>query len=197
MSKKVYRVRYNLDAKNIKNLPHNEIKVILRAADPLIMNGGRTLLAKILKGSKEKKLLELNLDENPSYGYFKDLSIEEITAKIDWTILNGYLTLEYDNRLPLLVYTPIGWEIEKDTYSDELLAGFDKLLDIDQRIFLMTYLKDRNRDMIMMLLDKVQVTQNPKYIPILEAWGKIDYKKVQKRLSAVINNLKLNKNGNK
>jgi hypothetical protein len=189
MGKRVQRVRYHLDAKNIKQLPQDELVKILRAADPLIMCGGRTLLAKVLKGSKEKKILELNLNTNPAYGYFKDISIEEITAKIDWTILRGFLTIEYDYRLPLLVYTPLGWEIEKDTYSDELLKGFDDMLESGHKNFDMIYLKDRNRQMINMLLDKVQATQDRKYIPILEAWAKIDYKKIQKRIRAMINKL--------
>ncbi len=193
MSKRVRRVRYHLDAKNIKNLPHHEIKKILRAADPLIMSGGRTLLAKVLKGSKEKKLLELNLNTNPAYGYLEDSSIEEIKSKIDWTILNGFLAIEYDYRLPLLVYTPMGWEIEKDTYTDYLLDEFDAMLESGQEIFDMTYLKDRDRQMILMLLDKVQGTKNPKYIPILESWAKIDYKKVQKRIRTVVKSLKLNR----
>jgi hypothetical protein len=35
-------------------LSETEIRVILRAADDIIASGGRTLLAKILKGSREK-----------------------------------------------------------------------------------------------------------------------------------------------
>jgi superfamily II DNA helicase RecQ len=190
MSKHIRRVQYQLDSKNIKHLSSDEVKKILRAADPLIMSGGRTLLAKVLKGSKEKKVLELKLNENPAYGYFKDLSIEEITARIDWTIQRNFLAIEYDHRLPLLVYTSMGWEIEKDTYTDDLLRGFDKMLESGQDKYDMTYLKDRNRQMIHMLLDKVQATQNPKYIPILEAWAEIDYKKVKSHIRAVINNLK-------
>ena len=190
MSKKVYRVRYQLDSKDIQHLPQDEIKKILRAADPLIMSGGRSLLAKVLKGSKEKKLLEHKLDTNPAYGYFSNLSIEKITAKIDWTILRDFLSIEYDYRLPLIVYTPLGWEIEKDTYSDELLAGFDNMLNSDQKVFDMTYLKDRNRQLINLLLDKVQETRDAKYIPILESWAEIDYKKIKKRINAIVTNLK-------
>jgi hypothetical protein len=70
MGKRVHRVRYHLDAKNINHLPQDELHRILRAADPLIMSGGRSMLAKVLKGSKEKKLLEHNLNTNPAYGYF-------------------------------------------------------------------------------------------------------------------------------
>ncbi len=190
MSKKVNRVRYKLDSGNIQQLSQDEIKKILRAADPLIMSGGRTLLAKVLKGSKEKKLLELKLNANPAYGYFSNLSIEKITAKIDWTILRGFLAIEYDYRLPLLVYTSLGWGLEKDTYSDELLAGFDDILSSGQETFDMTYLKDRNRQLINLLLDKVQETRDAKYIPILESWAEIDYKKIKKRINAIVTNLK-------
>jgi hypothetical protein len=192
MSRKIRRIPVTINTKGIKALNFNEIKIILRAADDLIMSGGRTLLAKILKGSKEKKIYELELEKNPVYAYFKDNSLDDIKAKIDWLIENRYLAVEYDYRLPLLVYTPKGWEIEKDTYSDELLSGFDQMLESGTNLFLMNYLKDRNREMIMLLLDKVESTKNSKYIPILKAWENIDYKKVQKRIRSVIRKLENN-----
>ncbi|MEH7419035.1 RQC domain-containing protein [Neobacillus drentensis] len=71
MAKKENQIGYNLDANGIKSLPIDEIKTILRGADDLIMRGGRTLLAKILGGSKDKKVLELNLNKSPVYGAFK------------------------------------------------------------------------------------------------------------------------------
>ena len=186
MSRKVRRVPVHLDPKDIDDLPFDEKKAILRGADNLIMSGGRSILAKILKGSKEKKVIEHNFNESPVYGYFSDLSIEEITAKIDWLILNGFLRIEYDYRLPLIVYTRKGWGIEMDTYTDELLKEFDNLLESNNADFDMMYLKDRNREMILLLLDKVEATGNSRYIPILEAWKRIDYKKVSQRINKVI-----------
>lgn len=190
MGKKISRVRYRLDDRGIQELPFEEIKAILRGADDLIVSGGRSMLAKILKGAKDKRLLELGLNNSPVFGYFKNLSIEEITAKIDWVILNGYMQIEYSYRLPVLVYTQMGWEIEMDTYSDELLEGFDKMLRGDIKDFNMRYLKDKNRRMIMLLLDKIEVTGDSKYIPILEAWEKVDYKKIMQRINKVIATLK-------
>ena len=108
---KMKKVKVNLNFKNIDSLPIQEIKVILRGTDDLIMSGGRTLLAKILKGSKEKKIFELELNKNPVYGYFQNLKIDNIKSKIDWVIANRYLRIEYDGKLPLLVYTRMGWEI--------------------------------------------------------------------------------------
>jgi superfamily II DNA helicase RecQ len=174
LGKKVRKVKVFLDSKGTKSLPFEEIKAILRGADVLIMSGGRSLLAKILRGSKDKKVLELNHDKCPVYGYFNDHTIEQITAKIDWLILNGYLDIEYDYRLPLLVFTEKGWQIEMDTRTDEFLKEFDEMIKKGQSNFDMTYLKDRNRKMIFKLLDKVQNTKDKRYIPILEAWKSID-----------------------
>jgi len=186
MSRKVNRIEYHLDSKGIKNLPYNEIAAILRGADDIIMSGGRNLLSKILKGSKEKKIMELELFKNPSYGYYSKISIEEILAKIDWMIINDYMDIQYDYRLPLICYKGKGWEIEMDTYSSELLEGFDRIINSGADFFNMNYLKDKNRNLILLFLDKVEGTRNRKYIPLLEAWREIDYKKVRQRISQVI-----------
>jgi hypothetical protein len=192
MSRRVQLVEYHLDAKGIKKLPFEEIRVILRGADNLIARGGRSLLAKLLKGSRAKDVLSVGLDSNPAYGHFRDLSNEEILARIDWTILNGYLAIRYDYRLPLLVYTDRGWEIERETYARELLSGFDDrlaALAAGSGPLDMNDLKDKNRELIWLLLDKVEATQDPKYIPVLEAWERIDYAKVRQRIRQVIKSL--------
>ena len=188
MGKKVKRVKYQLDPKGIKELSFNEIKAILRGADELIFRGGRNLLAKILKGSKDKVILTRGLDQSPVYGYYKDLTIDQITARIDWMIINDYLKIKYDYRLPLLVYSEKGWEIERDTFSDELLEKLRQLLKTGD-YSLVQELKDRNRSMIFLLLEKIRATNDPSFIPLLEAWKQIDYKKVQKRINSVIQSL--------
>jgi superfamily II DNA helicase RecQ len=186
MARKVQRVRYTLNAKGIRSLSQDEIAAILRGADELILRGGRNLLSKILKGSREKKVLELGLDKSVVYGFYKDLTLEEISARIDWVIKEGYLCLEYEYRLPLLAYTGKGWEIEKDTYSSELLREFDKMLEDGSRLFNVRYLKDKNRELIWMLLDKIEASGDRKDVPILESWEKTDYRKVGKRIRQVI-----------
>src|SRR4051794_8276448 len=112
MTRRVQRVPYHLDAQGVRGLSEAEIRAILRGADDLIMRGGRSLLVKVLKGSRSKDVLGPSLDRSPVYGCFRHLTPEEVFARIDWMILHGYLTLEYDRRLPLLVYTPKGWAIE-------------------------------------------------------------------------------------
>ena len=167
-------------------MPPDEIKAILRGADDLILRGGRALLVKVLKGSHAKDVLKLGLDKNPLHGFYRALSAEDVLARIDWMILHRYLAIEYDGRMPLLVYAPDGWDIEKDTRSDELLREFDEMIASDVRPFNMEYLRDRTRDMIWLLLVKVEATHNTKYIPVLKAWAEVDYRKVRERIRHVI-----------
>ena len=186
MSRKVQRVRYNLDPKNVTKLSTEELQAILRGADELIGSGGRSLLVKILKGSRAQEVLGLHLDQCPVYGYFHHLSADEVLARIDRAILEGYLRVVYDYRLPVLVFTDAGWEVEKETFANELLAGLDKLLATSQPPYDMSYLKDRNRSLIWCLIDKIEASRNPKYLPLLEAWEQIDYKKVRQRIQEVM-----------
>ena len=186
MSRKVQRVRYDLDPKDVKKLAPEELRAILRGADELIGIGGRSLLVKILKGSHAQEVLRLHLDQCPVYGYFQHLSADEVLARIDRAILDGYLKVVYDNRLPVLVLTDAGWEIEKETIANELLAGFDELLTTSQPPYDMSYLKDRTRTLIWCLLDKIEASENSKYLPLLEAWQQIDYKKVKQRIETVV-----------
>jgi len=190
MSRKVRRVRFHLDPGGVKNLPLDEIRAILRGADDLIMRGGRSLLTKVLKGSRAREVLEAGLERSPVYGYYRPLSPDEVLARIDWVILSGFLKIEYDGRLPFLVYTPQGWDIERDTYASELLAGFDGMIAMGGQAFDMAYLKDKPRDLILLLLDKVEATGHKKYLPLLEAWERVDYKKVRQRIRQVITRFK-------
>ncbi len=190
MSRNKPRVRFHPDTGDVTCLSAAEIKAILRAADELIAQGGRSLLAKVLKGSKDKKVLEHGLDKNPSYGFYRHLSLPEITNRIDWTIMYDYLRIEYSDRLPLIVYSEQGWEIERETYAEELLQKMTELIVGNDYSFV-EELKDRNRGMILLLLEKIRNTNNPGFIPLLRAWQEIDYKKVRTAIEEVVGYLKL------
>lgn len=183
------RVHYELDSNGIKKLPDEEIKIILRAADGLISTGGRSMLAKILKGSKDKKILEHGLDNCPCYGFYKELKIDEIMNKVDWMIEQDYLRLEYFGRLPMLVFSEYGWKIERETYAEELFEKIKSLLDERDYTFA-EELKGRNRGMILLLLDKIKQSNNARFIPFLNVWIEIDSKKVKIEIEKVIDHLK-------
>jgi len=188
VSRRSHRVTVNLDTRGLTDIPERELNAILRGADDIIGTGGRSLLTRILRGSASKPVLENGLDESPSYGYFRELSNDDTLARIDWTILNGYLHIDYSHRLPFLVFTEKGWEIAREIRANELLEGIAVAIS-EGPPYRMEHLKDRDREMIFLLLDKIEATGDPAFVPPLRAWQKIDYKKVQIRIRQVTREL--------
>jgi RQC domain-containing protein len=179
------RVPYHLDSTGVRHLTAAEIEAILRGADMIIARGGRTQLYKLLKGSRETSVIEHGLDRCPSYGFYRELPIDEVLRRIDWMIEHDYLRIEYDHRLPVLVFTERGWAIEVETMADELLRGFDARLAAGPP-YDFSDLKDRNRQLTLLLLDKIEASERREFIPLLQAWREIDYAKVRARIGKAI-----------
>lgn len=188
MSKKVRRVPVILDAGEIKDLPQEDIRMILRGADELISTGGRSMLAKILKGSKDKRIFEYKLNECPAYGYYQDMKLDDISKCIDWMIKKDYLRIEYDYRLPLLVFSEKGWQIEKETFAQELYRRM--CLDVEEKKGRVIFeMKEVNRQVVMCVLDKIEKEGTEEFLPYLEAWKMLEVKKVAARISEVENKI--------
>ena len=188
MSKKVRRVPVILDAVEIKDLPQEDIRMILRGADELISTGGRSMLAKILKGSKDKRIFEYKLNECPAYGYYQDMKLDDISKCIDWMIKKDYLRIEYDYRLPLLVFSEKGWQIEKETFAQELYRRM--CLDVEEKKARVIFeMKEVNRQVVMCVLDKIEKEGTEEFLPYLEAWKMLEVKKVAARISEVENKI--------
>lgn len=188
MSKKVRRVPVILDAGEIKDLPQEDIQMILRGADELISTGGRSMLAKILKGSKDKKMFEYKLNECPAYGYYQDMKLDDISKCIDWMIKKDYLRIEYDYRLPLLVFSEKGWQIEKETFAQELYQRM--CLDVEEKKARVIFeMKEVNRQVVMRVLDKIEKEGTEEFLPYLEAWKMLEVKKVAARIAEVENKI--------
>lgn len=184
MSRKVRRVPVSLDAGEIKDLPQEDIRMILRGADELISTGGRSMLAKILKGSKDKKIFEYKLNECPAYGYYQDMKLDDISKCIDWMIKEDYLRIEYDYRLPLLVFSEKGWQIEKETFAQELYQRM--CLDVEEKKARVIFeMKEVNRQVVMCVLDKIEKEGTEEFLPYLEAWKMLEVKKVAARIAEV------------
>jgi hypothetical protein len=189
MGRKVHRVPVHLDSKGIEPLSESEIALILRGADELIGRGGRTRLAKILNGSKQKRLLELELHKSPAYGALRELSLDQVMARIDWLIIKRYLRIEYDYRLPVLVYTPLGWEIEKETFAAEKLARLDRQLAEGDPDKTFAWLNDMNPQVMHRILDMIADSGDSKYIHALEQWAGSASRKVRGRINGILRNL--------
>lgn len=184
MSKKVRRVPIVLDAGEIKDLPQEDIRMILRGADELISTGGRSMLAKILKGSKDKTIFKYKLNECPAYGYYQDMKLDDISKCIDWMIKEDYLRIEYDYRLPLLVFSEKGWQIEKETFAQELYQRM--CLDVEEKKARVIFeMKEVNRQVVMCVLDKIEKDGTKEFLPYLEAWKMLEVKKVAARIAEV------------
>ena len=184
MSKKVRRVPVSLDAGEIKDLPQEDIRMILRGADELISTGGRSMLAKILKGSKDKTIFKYKLNECPAYGYYQDMKLDDISKCIDWMIKEDYLRIEYDYRLPLLVFSEKGWQIEKETFAQELYQRM--CLDVEEKKARVIFeMKEVNRQVVMCVLDKIEKEGTEEFLPYLEAWKMLEVKKVVARIAEV------------
>ena len=181
------RIRYELNTGEITKLQPEEIRVILRAADEMIVTAGRSMLVKVLKGSKDKKVLEYKLDECPSYGYYHDLTMEEIGKRVDYMIVKRYLRIEYSGRLPMLVFTDKGWEIECETYTIEWVCRFKEVVESKVlRLDMFEELKTVNRQVVFAMLDKIKEIGDKRYIPVLNTWQKGEVRKVRQKIEGVI-----------
>jgi len=184
------RVQYELNNGDIKKLSQDEIVAILRAADELIDTGGRSMLAKILKGSKDKKVLEYNLNNCPVYGFYSHLTIAEITNRIDFMIRKDYLRIEYNGMLPMLVFSDKGWEIEKQTYTQE---WFERLTDMIQNkevnLEIFQELLKVNRQVVFDVLELIRNKKNVEYCPILLLLKQFEVRKVRERIQSVMSSL--------
>jgi len=184
------KVRYNLSDLTGQKAPSEEdINNILRATDEIISSAGRTMLAKILKGSKDKKVLENGLDQCPSYGYYNKLTIEEITQIVDWMIVNDYLNIYYNGSLPMIIFSEKGWETYKPYYVEELYTLILRVNEIGTEN-LIERLKQTNRQVVKMLLLKIGESMNIGFIRFLIKWEAAEVKKVRIIINYTISKLK-------
>lgn len=184
------RIQYHLTDERSQTAPTNEeLAKILRAADEIIFTGGRAMLAKILKGSKDKRVLEHGLDQCTSYGCYKHLTLEEITKIVDWTISHDYLKIDYKGQLPMIVFTTKGWEMYKTVYTIELYELILNVKDNEKKL-LVERLLNTNRQVVTMLLEKIGDSKNIGFIRFLELWEASEVKKVKAMIRNVVKALK-------
>lgn len=178
MSKRIRRVPVTLDPGEGRKLSEKEIKMILRGADELISLAGRSMLVKLLKGSKDKKVLELKLDQCPAYGFYQKQTMEEISHMVDWCICQGYLEITYDYRLPMLKFSQKGWEIERETFSRELYRRFEKESKL-KRHKIIAEMETVNREVKFRIIEIAAEKGKETLIPILDEWKETEVKKIR------------------
>ena len=65
---------------------------------------GLTMVAKVLKGSRDKRILEMGLDRLTTYGLFRDWAEKEITEWLYWLVAEGYMRVS-DGAYPTVSIT--------------------------------------------------------------------------------------------
>jgi len=102
----------NLECKNCSNCnDDNELTDITIDAQKIFScimrmkeRYGTTLIASVLKGSKDKKVLQLGFDSLSTYGLLKTYNLQEIRDSINRLIATDYLTLT-DSEYPVVRLT--------------------------------------------------------------------------------------------
>ncbi|MCH4887119.1 DNA helicase II [Acidaminobacter sp. JC074] len=183
MSKRRKRVSVHLSDTSQVKLDEKDIEVILRAADDIIYLSGRGMLVKILKGSKDKKLIEHELDKCPVYGYYNHLRMVDIEPMVDWMVRNRYLSIEYSGRLPLIVFSNKGWVRYQPVFVKEQIIKILESKDYESLAEL--YVK-MDRELIHALLHHIRVHKILHVLEFLKVWQTKAYKKDAKAIGEVI-----------
>jgi len=151
---------------------------ILRAASEIAAKGGRSQLALLLKGSKDKKLLKHNLQNSPAYGKLPFLTIEEIENRIDHLIRRNELRVEFFGDLPLILLSDAAWEHVRP-WSNEQECRRAAAADDGTLNEMLLQWRNRPRAEQFHLLDAVPSLDRESVLRILQAWREVAGKEVR------------------
>ncbi len=165
----------------------DELKIILLAANEIIMYGGKGLLGKILAGSKDKRIYTADLHLSPFYGSFADIKQKEIMEKVEWVMSNGYLSA--DEKLSLLIYRDKGWNLIKDELAEVLYTDLSLAAEYSRYEYVQVIL-NQDPELKMDLLDLIEERNDKELIDMLIEWLELEtFKPVPERIKEVVQGL--------
>ena len=153
----------------------------MRGASEIAAKGGRSQLALLLKGSKDKKLLNHHLDHSPAYGKLWFLTIEEIENRIDHLIRKNDLRVEFFGDLPLILLTDSAWEHVR-AWSNSVECRQASTADKRALNDMLLQWRNRARHEQFYLLDAVTLLDRESPQRILRAWREVAGKEVRVRI---------------
>ena len=68
--------------------------IILRCLNHIDCNAGRSLLSSVLMGYKTKAIQQTNQNENPYYGFLRNIGHQETVDGIDELVADGHLAID-------------------------------------------------------------------------------------------------------
>mgnify|MGYP002870105402 CR=1 FL=1 len=171
----------NLDSGGVDVSPE-ELTAILHGAYSVVHRGGRSQLVKLLKGSRDKRILEFGLDADDSYGALAHLTLDDIAHKVDWAIEEGYLDYYYEWRQPLLMFTERGWKLERPAAIENYYEQFCRdVVDGDMRMA--ERMIDIKTDVQLDSIELIAQRCDERCLEHLEAWSSKATKRIRKKIS--------------
>lgn len=95
---------------------------------------GLTMVAEVLRGSKNKNLLKFHFEELSTYGLFKDRSIKDIKLLIQRLAATEYLTLT-ESEYPVLKLTPSAYDVLRSKASVCQQIPKERQISTDSALF--------------------------------------------------------------
>lgn len=89
----------------------------------------------------------------------------------------------------MLAYTPRGWAIERETCAGEWLDKIDRYLDGRGEAVTPAMRNELHREVVLLILDRIEERGAPRYVAFLEAWRADTFKKVRQRIGQVLQRL--------
>ncbi|WP_338779867.1 DNA helicase RecQ [Metabacillus sp. FJAT-52054] len=97
---------------------------------------GKALVAQVLTGSQNRKVIDLSLNQLPTYGIMKDKSAKEVTSFIEFLISQDLIGVEH-GTYPLIYVNPGGKDVlmgnmpvqRKEAVQTKTLAAGDPLFE--------------------------------------------------------------------
>lgn len=87
-----------------------EAQMVLSCIIRMGQRFGKTAVAKVLTGSKDKKIIELNFDKLPTYAILKEKSAKEVSEFIEFLISRDLIGVE-QGAYPTIFVTPAGKDV--------------------------------------------------------------------------------------
>jgi hypothetical protein len=167
-------------------LTNEEHEWILRGASAIAARGGRTQLALLLKGSKNKALLKHNLQGSPAYGRLSFLTLEEIEHRIDRLIRKGELRVEFFGDLPLILLSDESWDVVRPWANAQ---EWKLAVAASERTFQGMLLQWRNRPRAEQfhVIDAAATLSPDDARRLLKAWQAVAGKEVRAYIEAKLN----------
>ncbi|WP_212391249.1 DNA helicase RecQ [Sporosarcina beigongshangi] len=87
-----------------------DVQKVLSCVIRMKQRFGKTMIAQVLTGSRNKKVLEFGFDKLPTYGLMKDRSAKDISDFIEFIISENYLGVE-NGQFPIIYVSEQGKEV--------------------------------------------------------------------------------------